>query len=144
MRCAGWPGATEAMAVDRALVDWVAEALAPVGRVTMRPMMGGAALYLDGTIFALTAFDTLWFKADDASDAAWDAAGCARFTYEMGNGRTARMNYRRAPDDVFDDAEAMRQWAALAVEAGRRAPPRTPRRRTPPTEARRRAPRRPG
>ena len=30
------------------------------------------------------------------------------------------MNYRRAPSDVYDDAEAMQRWAALAVEAGLR------------------------
>jgi DNA transformation protein len=32
------------------------------------------------------------------------------------------MNYRRAPDDVYDDADAMRQWATLGIEAGLRAP----------------------
>ena len=32
------------------------------------------------------------------------------------------MNYRRAPADVYDDAEAMQRWArAGAVEAGDRA-----------------------
>ena len=31
------------------------------------------------------------------------------------------MNYRSAPDDVHDDAEAMRRWAGLALEAGNRA-----------------------
>ena len=25
------------------------------------------------------------------------------------------MNYRRAPSDVYDDAEAMQRWAALAA-----------------------------
>ena len=30
------------------------------------------------------------------------------------------MNYRRAPSDVYDDAEAMQRWARLAVEAGLR------------------------
>jgi len=31
------------------------------------------------------------------------------------------MNYRRAPADVYDDAEAVQRWAALAREAGTRA-----------------------
>ena len=110
------------MALDTGLVDWVAEAMAPVGTVTMRRMMGGATLYCDGTIFAIVADDALWFKADAASDAAWDAAECPRFTFQMGEGREGTINYRRAPDDVYDDAEAMRAWAALALEAGRRAP----------------------
>lgn len=113
---------TRLMAVDQGLVDWVREALAPLGSVTMRRMMGGATLYLDGTIFALTGDDGLWFKADAESDAAWDAADCPRLTYAMAN-RTASMNYRRAPADVYDDPDAMRESAALAVAAGLRAPP---------------------
>jgi DNA transformation protein len=110
------------MAVDPGLLAWVEEALALVGTVTKRAMMGGATLYLDGTIFAIVANDLLWFKADATSDAVWDDAGCARFTYEMGEGRTGTMNYRRAPDDVYDDADALREWALLAVAAGARAP----------------------
>jgi DNA transformation protein len=110
------------MAVDQGLIDWVAEALAPLGTVTQRAMMGGATLYLDGTIFAIVGLDALWFKADAVSEAAWDAVAAPRFTYEMGEGRTGQMNYRRAPDDVYDDAEAMQKWAALGVAAGMRAP----------------------
>ncbi|WP_010543477.1 TfoX/Sxy family protein [Sphingomonas elodea] len=114
------------MALDTGLIEWVREALAPIGTVTMRRMMGGATLYCDGTVFALLAFDELWFKADAESDAAWDAAGADRFTYEA-KGRQMVMNYRRAPADAHDDAEALRDWAMLAIDAGRRAPPRTPR-----------------
>ena len=110
------------MSVDTGLIDWIAEALTPMGEVTTRRMMGGATLYLNGTVFAIISQDgALWFKADKVSDALWDAAGCARFTFDMG-GKTGSMNYRRAPDDVYDDAEAMRSSAALAVEAGQRAP----------------------
>ena len=109
--------------MDDGLTAWVAEALAPLGTVTRRRMMGGATLYCDGVIFAIVADDTLWFKADRQSDAAWDAAGAERFRYARGEA-TATMNYRRAPDDVHDDAEAMCRWAALALEAGRRAPVR--------------------
>lgn len=110
------------MALDTGLVDWVSEAMAPLGTVTWRRMMGGATLYLDGAIFAIVGFDAVWFKADAESDATWDAAGCARFTYEMGEGRSGSMNYRRAPDDVYDDADSLREWALLGVAAGRRAP----------------------
>jgi DNA transformation protein and related proteins len=112
------------MAFDTGLIDWVAEALAPVGVVTHRRMMGGATLYCDGTVFAILADDVLWFKADATSDALWDEAGCTRFTFTMGEGREGTMNYRRAPDDVYDDADAMREWAALGIAAGQRAPVR--------------------
>ncbi len=111
------------MAVDEGLVAWVIEALEPVGTVMMRRMMGGATLYLDGAPFAIVTSDgVLRFKSDAESDALWDAAGCERFSYEFANGRIGTMNYRRAPEDVYDDADAMREWAALGIAAGMRAP----------------------
>jgi DNA transformation protein len=91
-----------------------------MGMVTMRPMMGAAVLYLDGTVFAVID-DELWFKADVESAATWDEAGCERFTFTSKDGRIETMNYRRAPTDVYDDAEAMQRWAGLALEAGTRA-----------------------
>lgn len=106
--------------IDRGLIDWVVEAMAPVGSVTHRRMMGGATLYCDGMVFAIVALDALWFKADKVSDADWDAAGAARFTYER-DGKPATMNYRRAPDDVHDDPDALRRWGEVALAAGRRA-----------------------
>jgi len=110
------------MAVDQGLIDWIAEAMAPIGTVTSRRMMGGATLYCDGTIFAIVGMGALWFKADAVSDAVWDAEGCARFTYEMGEGRSGSMNYRRAPDGVYDDAEELQRWALFGIGAGRRGP----------------------
>jgi DNA transformation protein len=110
------------MAVDEDLIAWVEEAMAPVGRVTKRAMMGGATLYCDGTVFAIIALDMLWFKADEISDPEWDAAGCERFTYARKDGTVASMNYRRAPDDAFDDADALRRWGVLGLGAGERAP----------------------
>jgi DNA transformation protein and related proteins len=111
------------MSADAGLINWVVEALAPMGSVTKRAMMGGATLYLDGTVFAIVDDDALWFKSDKVSDAIWDAEGCVRFTFDMG-GKMGSMNYRRAPDDVYDDADTMQLWAGVAVEAGRRAPAR--------------------
>ena len=107
---------------DDGLIGWLEEELAPLGTLSQRRMMGGRTLYLDGIVFAIVHDDELWFKADAQSDAAWDAAGCQRFTYEMGEGRVGSMNYRHAPSDVYDDGEALRACAALALEAGRRAP----------------------
>ena len=108
------------MSVDEGLFAWVEEALEPLGRVTKRPMMGAAVLYLDGILFAVLDDADIWFKADAVSAAVWDEAGCERFTFTGKDGRVETMNYRRAPSDVHDDAEAMRHWAAIAIEAGRR------------------------
>jgi DNA transformation protein len=101
------------MSIDEGLVAWVQEALEPLGTVTMRKMMGGATLYLDGTVFAILDEGEIWFKADDETNALWDAEGCARFSVTFKDGR--------APADVYDEPEAMQRWASLAQEAGLRA-----------------------
>jgi len=108
------------MSGDEGLYAWVQEALEPLGRVSMRKMMGGATLYLEGTIFAILDDGELWFKSDAEADALWDAEGCERFSVTFKDGRLDTMNYRRAPADVYDDVEAMQRWARLAVEAGLR------------------------
>lgn len=109
------------MSFDEGLYAWVEEAMEPLGNVSMRKMMGGATLYLDGTIFAILVEDELWLKSDADADAVWDAEGCERFSVTFKDGKVDTMNYRRAPTDVYDDAEAMQRWAGLAVEAGLRA-----------------------
>lgn len=108
------------MSGDDSLADWVAEALEPMGMMTRRAMMGGRTLYLDGTIFAIVADGELWFKADAESDARWAAIGAGRFTIGADGEKQMTMNYRRAPSEVYDDPEAMRLWAELALGAGRR------------------------
>ena len=109
------------MAVDTGLVAWVSEALEPLGHVTIRRMMGGATFYLDGVIFAIGLEDRLYSKADADTAAQWDAAGCEKLSFEDRNGRQASLNYRAAPDDVYDDPEMMGEWARLALQAGVRA-----------------------
>lgn len=109
------------MSFDEGLYAWVQEAMEPLGRVTMRKMMGGATLYLDGAIFAILVEDGIWLKSDAGADAIWDREGCEKFSVTFKDGKADVMNYRRAPLDVYDDPDAMRRWAALAVEAGLRA-----------------------
>ena len=109
------------MAHDAGIVAWVEETMVPLGVVTMRRMMGAATLYCDGTVFAVVD-DALWFKADAISAAEWDAAGCERFSFTGSDGAVQTMNYHRAPDGCYDDADELRRWATLALDAGRRAP----------------------
>jgi DNA transformation protein len=109
------------MSFDEGLYAWVEEALQPLGAVTMRKMMGGATLYLDGVVFAILDEGEIWFKSDAEADAVWDAEGRERFSITFKDGRVDTMNYRRGPTDVYDEAEAMQRWAGLALEAGLRA-----------------------
>ena len=106
--------------MDEGLYAWVQEALEPLGAVTMRKMMGGATLSIDGIVFAILDEGEIWFKADAETGAVWEAEGCERFSVTFKDGRVDTMNYRRAPSDVYDEPEAMQRWAKLAVDAGLR------------------------
>jgi DNA transformation protein len=108
--------------LDTGLVEWIAEAMVPVGHVTMRRMFGGAALYCDGTIFALLAMDDLWFKSDAESKPLWDALGVDHFTYPKKGGMVGITSYRRAPSDAHDDQDAMRHYGELGLAASLRKP----------------------
>lgn len=97
------------MSIDEGLVAWVEECLEPIGKVTARAMMGGATLYLDGTVFAIIAGDNLWFKADKVSDSEWDAIGAERFTYDMGG----KIGHDELPPRAARRARRSRRHAAL-------------------------------
>ena len=104
------------MSVDEGLYTWVEESLEPMGRVSLRKMMGGATLYLDGAIFGIMDDGELWFKADEESNAVWDEAGCTeRFSVTFKDCTVDRLNFRRAPPDVYDDPDELRRWARVAV-----------------------------
>jgi DNA transformation protein len=102
-------------------IAFVADQLAPIGHVTVRPMFSGAGIYCDGTIFALVIRDALYLKVDDANRPDFAAAGSSPFTYEA-KGRTVEIgSYWRAPEHLFDDPDDMLAWGRVALAAGRRA-----------------------
>jgi len=108
------------VAFDQGLVEWVIEAMEPVGCVTMRKMFGGAGLYCDGLFFALVTDDDLWIKGDAISAADWDALGAEPFSFSYPDGRIVETKYRRAPGDAHDDPEAMQHYGRLGIAAAMR------------------------
>ena len=52
---------------DNAFASFVIECLQPLGPVSARRMFGGHGIYLHGTMFALIAYDQLYFKVDDGN-----------------------------------------------------------------------------
>jgi DNA transformation protein len=91
--------------------DFVVEQMAGLGGVTARRMFGGHGIFRDGLMFALIAGDTLYFKADDVNVGRFEARGLGPFTYESAGRPPMSLRYYRAPEEVFDDAQAMTEWA---------------------------------
>ena len=117
------------MPSTKAFRDRMLGRLLPVGPVEARSMFGGFGLYLDGLMFALIAFDRLYFKADEGNRQAFIDAGAAPFSYQ-GRNRRVEMSYFELPDAILDDPARLSDWAARAQDAARRAKAkRAPRRR---------------
>ena len=108
------------MAASKNYTDFIKELFAGFGEISVRKMFGGAGVYCDGAIFAIIGDDDLWLKADDKTRTSFEAAGYEPFTVEM-KGKTASMSYYAAPEEIFDDEEALREWGGLAMAAARRA-----------------------
>lgn len=112
------------MAVDTSEIDHLLELLEPFAPLSARRMFGGWGVYADGAMLAAVLDGELLLKVDAGTREAFEAAGCHPHVYRMrgrdGQARNMPMSYWSVPDAALDSAEAMRPWAAMALEAARR------------------------
>ena len=104
--------------------NYCCDLLASVGRCIPKRMFGGFGISTDGLTIAILADlgdgEKLWLKGDDSTRSQYEAAGCKIFTYPMK--RVPRsMNYFSSPEEAMDSPDAMRPWAALALDCALRA-----------------------
>ncbi|MEF7615223.1 TfoX/Sxy family protein [Aquincola sp. MAHUQ-54] len=98
------------------------ELLAPLGDARARRMFGGHGIYLDGHFIAIVAWERLYLKANEATQARFREAGCEPFTYEAKGDRRVTMNYWTAPAEAMESPALMQPWARLALQAALAAP----------------------
>jgi DNA transformation protein len=102
-------------------VRYTLELLEPLGPVQARAMFGAWGLYSGGLMFGLIDEGRLYFRTDELTRPAFEAAGCEPFVYDSGKGKPpVQMPYWTPPSDATDDAHALLPWARRAVEAARR------------------------
>jgi DNA transformation protein and related proteins len=70
--------------------------------------------------FAIESNGEVFLKADALSQPSFSAAGSAPFTYVM-KGKPRSMSFWRLPEIALDEADELRRWAGLGLEAARRA-----------------------
>jgi TfoX/Sxy family transcriptional regulator of competence genes len=90
----------------------IADYLAELGPITVSRFFGGAALVIDGVQFAFVIRGSLYFRTDDESRPAFEALGAAPFSYAGRSGRVRVTSYYEVPDEILDDLDALRRWAA--------------------------------
>ncbi|MEX0644349.1 MAG: TfoX/Sxy family protein [Parvularculaceae bacterium] len=109
------------MAISASFLNLTKETFASFGTIEIRRMFGGAGVYCDTLFFAILDEDVVYFKVDDVTRGAFERAGLAPFQFEMKDGSMASMSYYNAPESIFDDADDLREWTTLALDAARRA-----------------------
>lgn len=95
----------------------IIESLAGWATITARSMFGGYGIYRDDRIFAIVAYDTLFFKVDDLSRPEFEAAGLAPFTY--GEDRVST-GYYQPPVTTVNDRGELALWAEKGWQAALR------------------------
>ena len=100
------------MAVPDEFRDFVIENLEMLGDVEAPAMFGGYGIFESESMFALVAGSALFFKVDDSNLAGYEQASSARY---------GKMPYFKVPNDIMEDASALREWALAAISVGHRA-----------------------
>ncbi|HEY4481284.1 MAG TPA: TfoX/Sxy family protein [Candidatus Brocadiaceae bacterium] len=101
-------------------VEYLKEVFELFGPITVRKMFGGYGIYYDGLMFALVSDDMLYLKVDEENSGYFKKAGLSQFEYDK-NGKTVKMSYYQAPDEIMEDREQAAVWARRSYEAALRA-----------------------
>jgi DNA transformation protein and related proteins len=100
------------------------ELLSSVGPCVAKRMFGAYGISTEGLTLAILADlgegETLWLKASDDSQVAFEAAGCQKFVFR-GKEKPVSINYYSAPDEAMESPQLMAPWARLALEAALKA-----------------------
>lgn len=107
------------------LLAFIHDQLSTLGDLLIKPMFGGAGLYLDGQFFGIFFKQRLYFRVSAATIAPYQARRMKPFKPFEGKGTSH--NYYEVPVDVLESAEDLVKWAKLAAEAARRTPSKRPR-----------------
>ncbi len=109
--------------------ETIQELFSAFGAVHVRRMFGGAGLYAGGVMFGLVSDGQIFLKADAATAADFEREGSAPFAYATKTGKRAVMSYWRLPDRLYDDADALAQWARTALAVAQQGAAKPKRRR---------------
>ena len=101
-------------------VEYLLEVFKDFGAVQPRRMFGGYGLFHKGLMFGLVADDVLYLKADETNSPHFLERELEPFRYEK-QGKMFKLSYYMAPEDIFDDPEEAKVWAARSYAAALRA-----------------------
>ena len=97
-------------AEEKEFKNHIIDLMQSIGPVSAKAMFGGYGIFLNGLMFGLIADSVLYLKADENTENEFIAKGLEPFTYSK-KGKSFKMSYYEAPEDVLEDFEEMKSWA---------------------------------
>ena len=108
------------MVASDSFAEFLRDQLAPLGRITMRPMFGKTGVFYDGVMLGMVRDNALYFRVDEDNRAAFkEAESFPPLNYEE-KGGTIDLSFWRAPERLFDEPDELVTWARAALAAARR------------------------
>ena len=74
-------------------------------------MFGGYGIFHEGLMFALISNDILHFKVDESNRDMYVKAGSNKFPHGI--------SYWEVPEEVFEDAARLHEWANISINIAR-------------------------
>ncbi|MEE9327761.1 MAG: TfoX/Sxy family protein [Cocleimonas sp.] len=107
------------MTASAEYVEYIKDLLSGFTDLRTKKYFGGVAFRSDqlgvDTQFAVVLNDVLYFVVDDNSRPNYIAKGMQPFRYDKKSGTVEVKKWYAAPEDLFDDAELMQEWAEEAL-----------------------------
>jgi DNA transformation protein and related proteins len=104
------------VAVGAEFREFVLDVLAPL-RPSARRMFSGVGIMRDGVMFALLSGDAMYLRVDERTRAKFEAEGCTPFSYQRAGREVSLGSYYAVPDRLYDEPEALVEWAREAIGA---------------------------
>ncbi len=97
-------------------VEYLKEVFSEFGLIQPRRMFGGYGIFHKGLMFALVADDALYLIADETISQHFTERDLEQFSYEK-KGKSFKMSYFMAPEEIFDDSDEAKVWADRSYAA---------------------------
>jgi DNA transformation protein len=88
-------------------LNFIMDKLSPIRGIRSRAMFGGYGIFYEGSMFALIAEDTLYFKVNESNRAMYKKAQSKPFPHGI--------SYWEVPTEVIEENSKLLDWANLSI-----------------------------
>jgi DNA transformation protein len=89
-------------------LNFIIDKLSPIGDVRSRAMFGGYGIFSEGSMFALIAEDTLYFKVNESNRDMYEKAQSKPFPHGI--------SYWEVPPEVIEENTRLLDWVNISIE----------------------------